>query len=89
MKAIIKEEKKDMLVVEIEGARHTLPNILREQLWNYKGVEFVGYSKDHPDLGNPVLVIRGEDPKKSLKSAIKDLRSQIKEMRTKVEKAFK
>ena len=86
MKAIIKEEKEDMLVVEIEGARHTLPNILREQLWNYKEVEFVGYSKDHPDLGNPVLVVRGKNPKKLLKKAIKDLRSQLKEIRKEIEK---
>ena len=86
MKIRILEEDKDKLILEISGARHTLPNLLREQLWKCEDTEFVGYSKDHPDLGDPVLVVRGKNPRKILKKAVEDLRKDIKSLRNEIEK---
>lgn len=78
MKVNVLEKKKDTLIIEIEGVRHTLPNMLRNELWNDSSVTLAAYEKKHPYLGNPKLVIKGKDPKKSLQDAIKRTQDKIK-----------
>ena len=67
----------EMMTIEIDGARHTIPNVLREELWNDSTVTFAAYEKKHPYLGNPKLIIKSKDPKKSLLTAIKNTQSKI------------
>ncbi len=78
----------DMITVEIEGLRHTIPNVLREELWNDSTVSFAAYEKKHPYVGNPKLVIKSKDPKKSLLSAIKSTQSNIKELEKELSKSL-
>ena len=67
----------EMMTIEIDGARHTIPNVLREELWNDSTVTFAAYEKKHPYIGNPKLIIKSKDPKKSLLTAIKNTQSKI------------
>lgn len=78
LKIKVKKHGKDGIEVTIEGARHTLPNILRNELWNDSSVTFAAYEKPHPLVGNPRLVVRGKDPKKSLIEAIKRVEENFK-----------
>ncbi len=89
MKANVLEDKKDALVVEIEGERHTIPNLLRESLWEDGAVELAAYEKKHPSLGNPKIIIRAKDPRKALLSAIKRSEASVKEFIDEFEKAVK
>ena len=68
----------EMMTIEIDGARHTIPNVLREELWNDSTVTFAAYEKKHPYIGNPKLIIKSKDPKKSLLTAIKNTQNNIK-----------
>lgn len=89
MKANILEEKKDTLIVEIEGKRHTIPNLLRETLWEDDSVVLAAYEKKHPSLGSPKVIVNAKDPRKSLVSAIKRSEAQTKEFLEEFEKAVK
>ena len=68
----------EMMTIELDSARHTLPNALREELWNDSTVTFAAYEKKHPYIGNPKLIIKSKDPKKSLLTAIKNTQNNIK-----------
>ncbi|NOR84923.1 DNA-directed RNA polymerase subunit L [archaeon] len=68
----------EMITIKMDGARHTLPNAIREELWNDSTVTFAAYEKKHPYLGNPKLIIKSKDPKKSLLTAIKNTQDNIK-----------
>lgn len=89
MKINILEEKKDALVVEIEGERHTIPNLLRESLWEDDSVSLAAYEKKHPMLGSPKVIVNAKDPRKALISAIKRSEAQTKEFIEEFEKAVK
>ena len=75
MEIKVLEEKKNKLVVEIEGETHTLCNALVKELWNDKHVKNTGYKIDHPLVGKPNLMVEtdGADPRKTISAAVKRL----------------
>lgn len=89
MKINVLEDKKDSLVVEIEGERHTIPNLVRESLWEDDSVTLAAYEKKHPSLGSPKIIVNAKDPRKALVSAIKRSEAQTKEFLEEFEKAVK
>ena len=89
MKINVLKEEKDALVIELEGKRHTIPNLLRESLWEDNSVVLAAYEKKHPSLGNPKIIINAKDPRKTLISAIKRSEAQTKEFLDEFEKAVK
>lgn len=89
IKVKVAKKDKDTIEVEIEGARHTLPNLLRQELWNDSSVSLAAYTKEHPYLGNPKLIIKAKDPKKSLVDAVKRLQDDFKRFEKEFSKAAK
>jgi len=89
MKVNVLEEKKDSLVVEIEGERHTIPNLLRETLWKTIALCLPHMKRKHPSLGSPKVIVNAKDPRKALVSAIKRSEAQTKEFLDEFEKAVK
>ena len=85
----VTKEGKDTIVVEFDGARHTIPNLLRNNLWDDTSVTLAAYEKKHPYLGNPKLIIKSKNPKKSLLDAIKLSQAQIKDFEKEFLKAVK
>jgi len=75
MEIKVLEEKKNRLLFEIKGEGHTLCRALQKELWNDSHVKAAGYNIDHPLVGVPKFVLEtdGEDPKKTINSAIKRL----------------
>jgi DNA-directed RNA polymerase subunit L len=71
------EDKKARLIVELEGADHTLCNSLKAELWNDPHVKVSGYHVKHPLIGSPIMVIEtdtSEAPRKALAEAAKRLK---------------
>jgi DNA-directed RNA polymerase subunit L len=89
MKLLINEVDKNTIEVDIDGSKHTLPNILRKELWNDSTVTFSAYNKEHPYVGNPVLIVKAKDPKKSLKEAIKRTKKIFEDMEKEISKQIK
>jgi len=76
MKVKVLEEKKNRLVIEIEGEGHAFCNALKKELWNDSHVKVAAYKIEHPLVGVPTLVVETdgkETPKKALTEAAKRL----------------
>lgn len=80
------EETKTKLVVELIGDTHTLPNVLKKELWNDKDVVVSGYNLDHPLVGRPQILVQTK--KKSPRTALIDAAKRIKKDIDKFKKAF-
>jgi DNA-directed RNA polymerase subunit L len=70
---LVKEEAKE-ISIEFDTSDFTIPDLIADELLEDSNVEFAGVSKDHPETGKPVLVIRAKkNPKASLMDAIERL----------------
>ena len=78
---LIKDEDRE-LVIEFDTSDFTIPDLLADELLEDSNVEFAGVSKDHPETGKPVLVIKGKkNPKSSLMDAIERLDKNLGELK--------
>lgn len=74
MEINILENQKKRAVFEVTGTDATLCNMLRNGLWNEKGVKVAGYNISHPLIGVPRFVIETDGnvaPMKAFKDTIK------------------
>ncbi|MDI6724384.1 MAG: DNA-directed RNA polymerase subunit L [Methanobacterium sp.] len=85
---ILKNTKTE-LEIEITGETHSLCNALRKTIMEDKSVESAAYVIDHPIVGEPVLYIKGKNPKKSLQKAAETLMSQCNEFKGLIEASEK
>lgn len=77
MKIETVENKKNRLVINIEGADHTICNILKKELNNDKHIKAAAYSIKHPLIGVPQMIVEtdgNETPKDALLNAIQGLK---------------
>lgn len=88
MELNILTEEKNTIELEIKGEGHTFCNFLRRQLWNDKDVEYAAYSIKHPQVSEPVFILKTkeEKPRKVLQKAIDDAKEMLKEFEKEVEK---
>jgi DNA-directed RNA polymerase subunit L len=77
---LIKDEDKE-LAIEFDTSDFTIPDLLADELLEDSNVEFAGVSKDHPETGKPVLLIRGKKAKASLMDAIERLDKSFGELK--------
>jgi DNA-directed RNA polymerase subunit L len=85
MQVKILENKKNELKVELTGETYTISKAIQDVLLQDKAVELAVADIDHPLVGNPVLIVKGKNPKLSLKKALKTLKKDFSD----VEKAFR
>ena len=74
-------ETKTKLVFKLKGENHTFCNLLKDELYQTKGVEIVTYKIDHPLIGVPEFLIetKGTEPRKVLKEALKNIKKKVEE----------
>ena len=92
MQITIVEDKSNRLVFEVDGATHTLCNMIRQSLWEDDDVKVAGYSISHPYVGKPRFILetkRDGQPRKTLSSAIKKLKKEIEDIGKKSAKELK
>jgi DNA-directed RNA polymerase subunit L len=77
------EESKTKLVFNLIGETHTFCNVLKDELLRVKGVTVATYTIDHPLIGKPEfhLETKGVEPRKALKSALKNLKKKAQEFK--------
>ena len=81
MELEIKEQSKNKIIFEITGEDHTFSNLLRDKLWDQKGVITSGYNIKHPLVGKPKFIVETEgsiNVKDVLLSASKDVMKDLK-----------
>jgi len=90
MEVKVLKEEKDALLIELVGESETFANLLREELWNVKGVIEAAYIREHPELSQPKLWIKTEgiNPREALKIAIDNLIKKFSELKKAYEKSI-
>lgn len=66
-------DKEDTLEIEFENEDISYLYALREYVVAQKNIESCAVKKEHPEIGNPKMLIQGKNPKEALKKALKDL----------------
>ncbi len=79
---ILKNEENE-LMVEFNSPDLTIPDLLANTALEDPKVTFAGVYKEHPDVGNPQLVVKtkGEKATEALKGALERIQSNIKDMK--------
>jgi DNA-directed RNA polymerase subunit L len=77
---VIKDTKKE-LEIEITGESHSLCNAIRKTLMEDDDVEAAAYVIEHPIIGEPKLIIKAKNPKKSLKKAAETVKARCDEFK--------
>ncbi|MEM5828470.1 MAG: DNA-directed RNA polymerase subunit L [Candidatus Aenigmatarchaeota archaeon] len=90
MEVKVLKEEKNVLLVELVGESETFANLLREELWNVRGVVEAAYIREHPELSQPKLWIKTEgiNAREALKIAIDNLIKKLKDLKEKYKKAL-
>ena len=84
---VVKDEAKE-LVLQFGTKDLTIPDLLAHELLGDSDVTFAGVSKEHPEVGEPLLVVKTNRKKAvdAVTSAIDRINDSIKEMRAGVSK---
>ncbi|HVP26087.1 MAG TPA: DNA-directed RNA polymerase subunit L [Candidatus Bathyarchaeia archaeon] len=80
------------LKIEVEGAGHTLCNLLQKRLVEDETTDLAGYEVPHPLASNPVIYVRtkgGTRPETALRRAVEATREINKEFGKEFERALK
>lgn len=79
---ILKDDENE-LMVEFNSPDLTIPDLVANTALEDSKVTFAGVYKEHPDVGNPQLVIKtkGEKAAEAFKRALNKIESSIKDMK--------
>lgn len=92
MKVKILKKTASELKIEVEGAGHTLCNLLQKRLLEDENVDVAGYDIPHPLASNPIIYIRTKGdvkPEEALKKAVERTLDMNKEFGEQFQKALK
>jgi DNA-directed RNA polymerase subunit L len=92
MKIKVLKKTENELKIEVEGAGHTLCNLLQKRLLEDENVDLAGYDIPHPLASNPIIYVRTkgkEKPEEALLKAVKKAREMNKEFSKELQKALK
>ncbi len=81
--------KNEDSVLKVKMDDLTLVNLLNEAIWKKatKALDYSAYNRDHPYLSQPVLTVKGKDPKKAILDAAEQVIDNAKKLKSSLEKA--
>ncbi len=82
------KDEKDSAVVQFENKDASFASMLKDELWQTKGVDAAALDKRHPLVGKPELMVQGKDAKKLMKLAAENLKKKISEFEKELPKDF-
>ncbi len=92
MKVNVLKKTPNELRIEVEGAGHTLCNVLQKKLLEEENVDLAGYDVPHPIASNPIIYVRTKGKVKAeqiLKNALEKTREMNKEFGKELARALK
>ncbi|MBS7616437.1 DNA-directed RNA polymerase subunit L [Candidatus Bathyarchaeota archaeon] len=92
MKVNVLKRNGNELKIEVEGAGHTLCNLLQKRLLEDENVELAGYDVPHPLASNPIIYVRTKGrvkPEEAFLTAIEKSREMNKAFIKELKKALK
>lgn len=91
MKINVLSKSKNEIKIELEGAGHTLCNLLQKKLLENKNVDFAGYDVPHPLVTKAIFYVRMNGASKPEVALIKAANEALKlnnEFKNKLDKAL-
>ncbi len=87
MEISIKANEPRRMEIEFQDTDLTLPDLIAAELLKSGDVEFAGVSKDHPEIGKPLLVVVTKRKKaaEDLEAALEQLEESFSELRLKLQ----
>jgi DNA-directed RNA polymerase subunit L len=83
---VIEDESKSF-VAELVGADRSFVDLIKEKLSENKDVEFSSVEKDHPETGDPRLIVKSSKNARGLVlKAIESLEDDLKELEGEIPK---
>jgi DNA-directed RNA polymerase subunit L len=92
MKVNVLKKTSNELKVEVEGAGHTLCNLVQKKILEEKNVDMAGYDIPHPLTLTAVIYVRTKGsvkPEQALRNALENARGMNKEFNKEFAKALK
>jgi DNA-directed RNA polymerase subunit L len=92
LKINVLKRTENELKIEVEGAGHTLCNLLQKKLLEDEDVDMAGYDIPHPLVSKPIIYVRTKGkvtPEEALRKAIEKLLKLSDEFGRELEKALK
>ena len=91
MKLNVKTQEPNYLEIEFMDEDISFVHALREILVEKKDVEFVAAKTDHPQVGQPTLLLRTrkEDALETLRDALKELKKEVASIKSGLKSAKK
>jgi len=92
MKVSVLKKTSNEMRIEIEGAGHTVCNLLQKKILEEKGVDMAGYDIPHPLTSNAVVYVRTKGtakPEQVLRDALENARGMNKEFSKELVRALK
>lgn len=92
MKVNVIKKSSNELKIEVEGAGHTIGNLLQKKLLEEENVDLAGYDIPHPLASNTMIYVRTKGkvkPEQVLKNAIEKTREMNKEFGKELARALK
>jgi DNA-directed RNA polymerase subunit L len=85
------EKEENSRLIRIVGEEHTLPNLLRIELYEDENVTVASYAIDHPLVGSPKFFVKtkGKSPERALTSAAERVVEQLDEFKKNLQKVLK
>jgi DNA-directed RNA polymerase subunit L len=78
------EEDGDKLKIRVHD-NTTLINLVNENLWRQKGIDFAAVTVDHPYLAKPILTLKSKKGKKALSDAAEQIIEDASALRKKIQ----
>ena len=92
MKVNVLKKTSNELRIEIEGAGHTVCNLVQKKILEEKGVDLAGYDIPHPLTPNAIIYVRTKGtakPEQVLRDALENAREMNKEFSKELVRALK
>jgi len=92
MKVNVLNKTKNELKIELEGAGHTICNLLQRKLLEDENVDLAGYDIPHPLASNPIIYVRTKGdvkPEDALLEAVRKILDVSEEFSRELKKALK
>jgi DNA-directed RNA polymerase subunit L len=92
MKVNVLKKTSNELRIEVEGAGHTVCNLLQKKILEEKSVDMAGYDIPHPLTPNAIIYVRTKGtakPEQVLRDAIENAREMNKEFGKELVRALK
>ena len=84
MNVKVVEKGKEKLRIEVDNI--FLVNLLNENIWKQRGVRFSAYTRDHPYLSEPQLLVKSKNPKKTILNAADQIIEDVKNLQKQLKK---